>query len=79
VSAPADPLSSYRAIENLIAAYAELVDDGDFAGLGRLLADTTFTGSGPPITSTRQNWSWIYPSDWTLSTGPIPVRLEVHP
>src|SRR5260370_5001995 len=24
-----------------------------------------------------QNWSWIYPSDWTLSTGPIPVRIEV--
>jgi 3-phenylpropionate/cinnamic acid dioxygenase small subunit len=49
VSAPADPLSSYRAIENLIAAYAELVDDGDFAGLGRLLAGATFTGSGPPV------------------------------
>ena len=29
---PTDPLSSYRAIENLIATYAELVDDGDFAG-----------------------------------------------
>jgi hypothetical protein len=28
----ADPLSSYRAIENLIATYAELVDVGDFAG-----------------------------------------------
>ena len=27
-----DPPSSYRAIENLIATYAELVDDGDFAG-----------------------------------------------
>src|SRR2546422_8082982 len=39
-----DPLSSYRAIENLIATYAELVDDGDFAGVGILLADATFTG-----------------------------------
>lgn len=47
--APADPLSSYRAIENLIAAYAELVDDGDFAGLGRLLADATFGGSGASV------------------------------
>jgi 3-phenylpropionate/cinnamic acid dioxygenase small subunit len=36
--------SSYRAIENLIATYAELVDDGDFAGLGVLLAEATFTG-----------------------------------
>jgi 3-phenylpropionate/cinnamic acid dioxygenase small subunit len=49
VPAPADPRSSYRAIENLIAAYAELVDDGDFAGLGRLLADATFTGNGTPV------------------------------
>ncbi|MDW6057038.1 nuclear transport factor 2 family protein [Streptomyces sp. FXJ1.4098] len=46
---PADPASSYRAIENLIARYAELVDDGDFAGLGNLLADATFTGSGEPV------------------------------
>lgn len=46
---PADPPSSYRAIENLIATYAELVDDGDFAGLGTLLADATFTGGGAPV------------------------------
>jgi 3-phenylpropionate/cinnamic acid dioxygenase small subunit len=46
---PADPPSSGRAIENLIATYAELVDDGDFAGLGALLADATFTGSGAPV------------------------------
>ncbi|RLU79736.1 hypothetical protein CTZ27_36520 [Streptomyces griseocarneus] len=46
---PADPASSYRAIENLIARYAELVDDGDFAGLGTLLADATFLGSGAPV------------------------------
>jgi ketosteroid isomerase-like protein len=38
---------TYRAIENLIAAYAERVDDGDFAGLGDLLANAVFTGSGP--------------------------------
>jgi 3-phenylpropionate/cinnamic acid dioxygenase small subunit len=42
---PTDLMSSYRAIENLIATYAELVDDGDFAGVGILLADATFTGS----------------------------------
>ncbi|MGI5135314.1 nuclear transport factor 2 family protein [Streptomyces sp. CA-106110] len=46
---PADPASSYRAVENLIARYAELVDGGDFAGLGILLADATFTGSGGPV------------------------------
>ncbi len=46
---PGDPPSSHRAIENLIATYAELMDDGDFAGLGTLLAHATFTGSGVPV------------------------------
>jgi 3-phenylpropionate/cinnamic acid dioxygenase small subunit len=46
---PADPPSSYRAIENLIATYAELVDDGDFAGVGILLADATFTGGAGSV------------------------------
>ena len=32
-----DSASSYRAIETLIATYAELVDGGDFAGIGALL------------------------------------------
>jgi 3-phenylpropionate/cinnamic acid dioxygenase small subunit len=44
-----DPAASHRAIENLIARYAELVDGGDFAGLGALLAGATFTGSGSPV------------------------------
>lgn len=46
---PADLASSCRAVENLLARYAELVDDGDFAGLGLLLADATFVGSGAPV------------------------------
>jgi 3-phenylpropionate/cinnamic acid dioxygenase small subunit len=46
---PADPSSSYRAIENLIATYAELVDDGDFAGVGILLADAIFTGGAGSV------------------------------
>jgi 3-phenylpropionate/cinnamic acid dioxygenase small subunit len=41
--------SSYRAIESLIAAYAELVDDGDFEGVARLLADATFTGGAGSV------------------------------
>jgi ketosteroid isomerase-like protein len=49
VPAPVGTTSSQWAIQNLIAAYAELVDHGDFAGLGALLADATFTGSGPPV------------------------------
>jgi 3-phenylpropionate/cinnamic acid dioxygenase small subunit len=47
---PTDPESGYRAIERLIATYAELVDDGDFAGVGRLLADTTFAGGAGSVT-----------------------------
>jgi 3-phenylpropionate/cinnamic acid dioxygenase small subunit len=49
VRIPADPPSSHLAIQNLIVTYAELVDDGDFAGLGALLADATFTGGGGPV------------------------------
>ena len=41
--------SSHRVIENLIATYAELVDDGDFAGVGILLADATFTGGSGSV------------------------------
>src|ERR1700722_10820413 len=47
---PTDQESSYRAIERLIATYAELVDDGDFAAVGRLLSDATFTGSTGSVT-----------------------------
>ena len=46
---PADPESSYRAIERLIATYAELVDAGDFAAVGRLLADATFPGGAGAV------------------------------
>jgi 3-phenylpropionate/cinnamic acid dioxygenase small subunit len=42
-------MSSARKIENLIATYAELVDDGDFAGVGVLLADATFTGAAGSV------------------------------
>ena len=44
-AASGSPPSSERAIENLIATYADLVDDGDFAGVGGLLADAVFTGA----------------------------------
>ncbi|MFE7173691.1 nuclear transport factor 2 family protein [Streptomyces sp. NPDC057616] len=37
------------AVTNLIALYAELVDTGDFAGVGALFADAVFVGSGAPL------------------------------
>ncbi|MEV0194890.1 nuclear transport factor 2 family protein [Nonomuraea sp. NPDC050691] len=43
-------LPAHRHIENLVARYAELVDDGDFAGLGALLGDASFVGSSGPVT-----------------------------
>jgi 3-phenylpropionate/cinnamic acid dioxygenase small subunit len=41
--------SHFQAIENLIATYAERVDDGDFAGVAELLADATFTGGAGSV------------------------------
>jgi 3-phenylpropionate/cinnamic acid dioxygenase small subunit len=37
------PISSEQAIANLIGTYAFLVDDGDFSGLGALLANCAFS------------------------------------
>jgi 3-phenylpropionate/cinnamic acid dioxygenase small subunit len=48
-SVPVGGPPGYQAVGNLIATYAELVDDGDFAGVGALLSDATFTGSGAPV------------------------------
>jgi 3-phenylpropionate/cinnamic acid dioxygenase small subunit len=42
-----------RIIENLIARYAFLVDDGEFAKLGDLLADADFSLNGGPAVSGR--------------------------
>jgi 3-phenylpropionate/cinnamic acid dioxygenase small subunit len=35
--------SPYEAVAQLLARYAELIDDGDFVGIGHLLADCTIT------------------------------------
>ncbi|BBA98030.1 hypothetical protein RVR_4056 [Actinacidiphila reveromycinica] len=37
------------AVHHLIARYAELVDTGDFAGVGALFAHARFIGSGEPV------------------------------
>jgi 3-phenylpropionate/cinnamic acid dioxygenase small subunit len=39
-------VDDYRALENLVYAYAALVDAGDFAGVGELFAEGAFAGSG---------------------------------
>jgi hypothetical protein len=48
-----DSVAGARCIENLIAEYAALVDAGDFAGLGELLADSVFGGEGDAVVSGR--------------------------
>ena len=47
---PTDQESSYRAIEGLIATYVELVDDGDFAAVTRLLAGATLVAGAGSVT-----------------------------
>ncbi len=47
---PTHQESSYRAIEGLIATYAELVDDGDFAAVARLLAGATLVAGAGSVT-----------------------------
>jgi 3-phenylpropionate/cinnamic acid dioxygenase small subunit len=39
-------VDDYRALENLVYAYAALVDAGDFAGVGELFAEGAFAGTG---------------------------------
>jgi len=41
-------MTAEQQIRNLIFEYASLVDAGDFAGVGLLLRDATFTGGGAP-------------------------------
>ena len=74
---PTDASSSYRAIENLIATYAELVDDGDFARVGILLVDAIFTGGagsvrgGDAIEKMLRDNLIMYICVGSLGPGPI--------
>ncbi|MCI2423013.1 nuclear transport factor 2 family protein [Saccharopolyspora sp. K220] len=79
---PIDAASS-RAIENLIARYAELVDDGDFAGVGSLLADATYRGSGAPLVGREAIEKWfrdtlIVYSDGTPRTQHVTTNIIVE-
>ncbi|MBD0671545.1 nuclear transport factor 2 family protein [Streptomyces sp. CBMA156] len=83
MSTPGDPLPSHRAIENLIARYAELVDDGDFEGLGALLAGATFVGSAGPVSGGAAIEAWfretlIVYADGTPRTQHVSSNLAVE-
>ena len=80
---PADPPASDRAIENLIATYAELVDDGDFAGVGALLADATITGaagsvSGRDAIETMLRDNLIVYDDGTPRTKHVTTNVAIE-
>jgi 3-phenylpropionate/cinnamic acid dioxygenase small subunit len=53
-------LPSHRHIENLIGRYAELVDDGDFAGVGELFSSGTYHGTGASFTGSDALTSMLH-------------------
>jgi len=80
---PGDQQSSDRAIANLIATYAELVDGGDFAGVGRLLANATFSGgvesvNGSDAIETMLRENVIIYQDGTPRTQHITTNLVIE-
>ena len=83
IRGPDNPPSSGRAIENLIATYAELVDDGDFAGVGALLADATITGaagsvSGRDAIETMLRDNLIVYDDGTPRTKHVTTNVAIE-
>jgi len=73
-----------RAIENLIAAYAELVDAGDFEGLADLLAEATFGGDGDAVVTGRDAIGTVFRSlvrvydDGTPRTKHVTTNVHIE-
>lgn len=66
---------SYIEIMNLVYAYPERIDSGDFAGVGELFADAVFeTEGGVPLVGSKavqesfERWTRRYPDDGTPKT-----------
>ncbi|HWD82317.1 MAG TPA: nuclear transport factor 2 family protein [Kribbella sp.] len=78
-----DP-ADVNTIHHRILRYAELVDDGDFAGVAELLADTTYQGSGAPLRGRAEIEQWfrdtliVYP-DGTPRTQHVTTNIAVEP
>ena len=74
---------SVQSIENLMAEYAELVDAGDFGGLGELLADAVFGGEGDAVVSGREAIETIFRSmvlvydDGTPRTKHVTTNIHI--
>jgi 3-phenylpropionate/cinnamic acid dioxygenase small subunit len=79
----AESPSSHHAIERLLATYAELVDDGEFAQVGVLLADATFTSgagsvSGQDAIETMLRDNVIVYRDGTPCTKHITTNIAIQ-
>ena len=80
---PTDLASACRAIENLIAAYAERVDGGDFAAVGTLLAHASFTGaagsaSGADVIEEMLRENVIVYEDGTPRTKHVVTNIAIE-
>lgn len=77
-------VTAARQIENLIAEYAELVDTGDLAGMGRLFADGAFIGSdgtrfeGSEAVENMLRNLTIMHADGTLRTHHVTTNIRIE-
>lgn len=78
-----DPGDSARSIANLISRYAELVDAGDFGGLGELFADGVFGGEGDAVVSGQEEVEKIFRAmvrvyeDGTPRTKHVTTNIQI--
>lgn len=78
-----DPVDA-REIEGLVVRYAELVDDGDFVGVGELLGGATYRWSAAPLVGQAEIERWfrdtliVYP-DGTPRTQHVTTNITVEP
>ena len=70
-------MPAWRAVENLLARYAELVDAGDFAGVGEMFADGTFGGEGDAAVHGRDAVEQIFRSMVRVYEGGTPRTKHV--
>ena len=78
-----ETVSGHVAVPNLIYRYAELIDSGDFAGVGDLFADAVievqetgmeYTGR-EQVQAMYQDWVRIYPDNGTPHTKHVTTNL----
>ena len=79
-------MSGYNAVANLIGMYAELIDRGDFAGVGGLLAHAVVTTEGgdteirgaDAIQSMYEAWTRRYEDNGTPHTKQLHIIERYH-